>query len=155
MSTERGEGTRKFSYRQKELALERQGYCCPVCGKAIGTEGQGHHMCQYWQGGATHEDNLMVVHKGRCHEYLDAQATLFGNIYTIGHLADAEPSQIADYDKYNQALHKIEKNNNSLTKRMRNVERVNYMATRVVSGRDTLVFHQEKSGLRFEQLANR
>lgn len=129
---ERGENKRKFSKEQKELALERQGYVCPVCGKSIGMEGQGHHMCQYWQGGATHEDNLMVVHQGKCHEYLDAEATLFGNIYTLGQLQDAEPSQIADRKKQAKALKTIESNNNSVNKRMENIRKMDNIRNRLI-----------------------
>ncbi len=115
---------RLFTPEEKMLALERQGYVCPACGKGFGMEGQGHHMCQNWQGGATTVDNLMVLHKGRCHEIFDAQATLYGNIYTLGHLSLAEDSQIVDKSKQAQACIRISDLNSTLERRIANQERM-------------------------------
>jgi len=116
---------RYFNTEERILALERQGYTCPVCGEGVSNVGSdAHHMCQAWQGGATHIDNLVVVHRGRCHEYLDARATLYGNIFTLGHLSLAEDTQIEDKAKQAIACMKINDLNSTLERRVANQKKM-------------------------------
>lgn len=116
---------RYFNTDERVAALERQGYTCPVCGQAVDLKnGDGHHMAQCWQGGATHVDNIIMVHRGKCHEYLDARATLYGNVFTLGHLSLAEDTQIVDKAKQASACMKINDLNSTLERREANQSRM-------------------------------
>ncbi len=88
-----GTEPRFFNHTQKEIALERQGYVCPICGEGIGIYNSECHHCVQWQAnGASTTDNLVVLHKGSCHHIADERAKS-GDMIVGGTIFDAEPSQ--------------------------------------------------------------
>lgn len=89
---ERGHA-RFFSVEQKAIALERQGYVCPICYGSIGMEGQCHHMVRWDLGGSSSLDNMVVVHAGDCHKMADARGLANNDLIIGGTVFDAEPSQ--------------------------------------------------------------
>ncbi len=87
---------RYFAQEQKVLALERQGYVCPICGQGISLRGSmGHHCVQYQLGGSTSLDNLVVVHGGKCHAEADRRA-FDGDLIVGGTIYDAVSTQLSD-----------------------------------------------------------
>lgn len=88
-----GAEPRFFNHTQKEIALERQGYVCPICGEGIGIyNSECHHLCQWQAEGSSSVDNLAVIHKGACHKEADERAKR-GDMIVGGTIYDAEPSQ--------------------------------------------------------------
>jgi len=89
---------RFFTSEQKAIALDRQGFTCPVCGKGIGMhDSECHHMAQWRRGGSSSLDNLLVVHRGACHEMADARALANDDMIIGGTIYQAEPSQMRTF----------------------------------------------------------
>ena len=89
-----GTEARFFNLEQKTLALERQGYTCPICFQAIGMhDSESHHCVQFQAGGSSSVENLVIVHRGACHRMADARGLANGDMIVGGTIYDAEPSQ--------------------------------------------------------------
>lgn len=89
-----GTEARFFNAEQKALALERQGYTCPICFLSIDMhDSESHHCVQFQAGGSSSVDNLVAVHRGSCHRMADAMGLANNDLVVGGTIYDAEPSQ--------------------------------------------------------------
>lgn len=96
---------RYFAQEQKIIALERQGYACPICGQGISLRGsEGHHCVQHHMGGSASLDNLVVVHGGACHAEADRRA-IDGDLIVGGTIYDVESTQVSDEYRWWMATH--------------------------------------------------
>jgi len=89
-----GTEARFFNAEQKAMALERQGYTCPICFQSIDMhDSESHHCVQFQAQGSSSLDNLVVVHRGSCHRMADAMGLANKDLIVGGTIYDAEPSQ--------------------------------------------------------------
>jgi len=85
---------RFFPPELKAIGLARQDFICPICGGGIDMHhSECHHMISFsYDYGNTSLENLLVVHRGRCHRIADEMSQR-GDLIVGGTIYDAEPSQ--------------------------------------------------------------
>ena len=85
---------RYFPPEFKAIGLARQDFICPICGGGIDMHhSECHHIVSFASHyGNTSLENLLVVHRGRCHRIADEMSQR-GDMIVGGTIYDAEPSQ--------------------------------------------------------------
>lgn len=100
---------RFFTPEQKAIALDRQGYTCPICGKGIGMhDSECHHMVSFGNAyGSSSIGNIIVVHAGECHRMADARSLANNDLIIGGNIFNADESMIRDIRSFEKKFGKL------------------------------------------------
>lgn len=100
---------RFFSPEYKAIALARQDFICPICGKGIDMHhSECHHMVSFGNAyGNSSIGNIVVVHAGECHRMADARGLANNDLIIGGNIFNADESMIRDIKSFEKKFGKL------------------------------------------------